>query len=294
MLLPNSKEEYYTNPFIMDMLNLVVKHREIIFYKPDGEYKCNRPHYSIGTEYLLNLMTFFKIFERNYNMYVSVSKLKWIPPFEKTEIRKPKVKLWFSTIHKFIYEYDLLLDFDNHLKDDITEEEEEKEFENMFNEYYNFVLFLNKQQICFFTYPSSTAGFHIIIPSENFTNKKTFLNTESFKIGFDTYIGMLARNIKELFNLNYVDLNGIGTQTKIRKCEFSYNNGYSIFPLIEVTKNKDDYKILKINDNKLLDKIETYKEKGTYYINNFSEERNKNNMENFLNKFQLIKYNEVV
>jgi len=268
-----NRTNYYKQVFVLFELLYAMKDREVIFMSKRNNKFCIRGLVILSIDYLQDMFKRYHINEKDYNIYVSLAKYKYIPTFNLDLTKRSlETREWF---HKHarnnIKEYDMLLDFD--VKD-------KKEFNKVVEETYLMTQFLNLSKVKYNLIPSGS-GFQIKIPSECFDMKKEFANNE-----FNTKIYQITKTIKERFKLKHLCMIGIGAYNKIKKCEYSLVDDSVVFPLkYNNLQNRFDYKLLKSD---LILKNFLFVRNDLKFHNNFTDEENKKNLMRFLKKYMLI------
>lgn len=207
------RKRWYSKKYVRYNLLEAVKNREIALWNTDIYRGWIRGIFISQVSAFDYLFDAFNFFEKPYNMYVSNSKYKHIPPFTANlKKRSDETSKWFlNESHKYRYDYDILLDMD--YNDVTTWDDFKKEVEMLF-------IILNRFKVTFRLIPSGT-GFQFIIPNPNF-----------LKFTIDE-IKRITEEIKNNLKLKYLCMGTIGQTTKVRKCEYSLSGTKVCLPLLE-------------------------------------------------------------
>ena len=179
----------------------------------------------------LTLLKRYGICGEDRNIYVSLAKYDHIPSFT-FDLKKRSYSCigWNKIAKDNIIDYDLLLDFDDKKKTKNSFQELKKEVITMWK-------ILSIYNIKFNCYPSGN-NFQIVISYENF---KEWYSSDK-EISKWEYVGNITEQIKKIFNLKYLCMNGIGLWNKIRKCEYSAVNNKVCIPFMNIGElKKFDY-----------------------------------------------------
>lgn len=199
--LKEKRSKYYNQLYTKYNLVEAMKDREVVLMSYLNNRHCIRGLRITSTQFLETVFRVYKFFDKDYNIYVSVAKYKHIPTFDmrlENGIRSKETRKWFAEkSEKEIYSYDMLLDFDS-----------KGRFRRMVNEVSKMLYILKLYKIPHNCFPSGK-NYQIIIQGECF-EKVNFIR-----------ILRITEQIKERFNLQTLDLIGIGNKNKIRKCEYS-------------------------------------------------------------------------
>lgn len=203
--LTNIRKKWYSNKIVQFNLLKAMRDREVIFMSKSENHHCLRGFFIRNDTFLEKIFDIYNIYENDYNIYLSVAKYSEIPMFNlDMRIRSKETSKWFEEKAKeSIVEYDLLLDFDLDIKKIFL----------IKNNLLRIFHLLNFEEIMFNTYPSGT-GFQL--------NAKSNLPIEIIKD--------VTKTIGERFNLKTLCTKGIGTISKIRKCEYSLVNDNVVLP----------------------------------------------------------------
>lgn len=204
---------YYGNPFIKLALLKAFQNREVVLMDKNENWKCIRGLSIRDITMLDYTFNFYNIFERNYNIYLSVAKYKYIPFFDMNlKFRSKQTSNFFKSAINYIDDYDLFMDFD------IDKENDENDFIKLKQEVYNFA----KNRKGFIL--TSGSGLQYI---EN--GKNIFPSQEPkdiFKYMPDYILGEQTLN-----NLKYLCEGGLKLLTRFRKCEWSLNETQPVLKL---------------------------------------------------------------
>lgn len=268
--LLNKRQKWYGFVPVLYELAKTMKDREVVFMDRIDNSKCIRGLCIRSADFLQYAFEKFDFYNRDYNIYISLAKYSHIPNFTyNLSERSKETNKWFhNQARSEIFEYDILLDFDM------------KKIEN-FNYMKNKVqlitnlLYINN--ICFSVYPSGN-NFQIIIYSCNFD-----LGTDKL-IPFSK---VFVEKIKERFNLEFLDLKGMGIFNKLRKCEYSLVSDKVVLPIkndlvdIEDKVYSMQYDLI---DSNIVLRTEQIKHRGQCIFNH-NPEQNIIAMKIFLKRF---------
>lgn len=244
----NKRKRYYQTKAVQFELLKAMKDREVVFMDRKDGWKCIRGNSFRSIDYLNKSFEAFKFFERDYNIYISVARYTDIPTFtyDLTK-RSTETKFWFETVaEKNQYDYNILLDFDNRYRVNTNKVEEyrtggevykTKKHEwvinrlGMLNDIKKVLKLLDAP---FYIIPSGT-NYQIVINNEDKLTKKEV----------EEYI----RNLKVRYNLQFLDLAGVGHAFKIMKCPYSLAGEIVCFPLRYISKRTlNDYNYFDCNN----------------------------------------------
>jgi len=265
MNIKESRYNYYNKIFVLFELVKPMKDREVVFMDRLENWKCIRGLRVKTIDYLrLRLFDLFKFHDKDYNVYISCAKYSRIPPFTyDLSERSKQTKFWFDTSAKEdIISYDLLLDFDS--------KENRKDYLKELKGFYNL---LEKEKVCFYIIFSGN-NYQIVIP-DNCLDKPIledtiFINRKE-----------LATKIKEMFNLKYLDVSGVGVFNKIMKCPYSLVFDKVVLPLKKFNGNDINF-----NAENVLT-IVFVTNRGLQLHNDFGDISNKENFNKFCKKYYL-------
>lgn len=221
--LINIRKKWYSKKVVYFNLLRAMRDREVIFMSKSNNAYCIRGLKINFHKYLFDCFKIYNFFERDYNIYVSVAKYNNIPTFtHRLKNRSKETSKWFKEQASLsMIDYDLFIDFD------ITEF---KEIPLIKQQAFRLYEILCKEDIIFNCYPSGSGiQFNIKIDYNAIPLDKIKPITELFK---------------ERFMLENLDLKGVGSQSKIRKCEYSLVEDRAIIPF------KNSKEILKYNPKK--------------------------------------------
>ncbi len=209
------RKKWYSSKVVQYNLIGAMKYREVIFMKLDDYSHCIRGIQISNTQALNYYFDKFDFFNKNYNIYVSVSKYTNIPKFTlNLKERSKETNRWFSEqAHVERFNYDILLDLDFNEKIDYW-----LVFLSKCNKMINLV---NNYKIAYTIYPSGT-GIQIVVYNPNFG-----------EFGIDR-VKKITTRLKKRFAIPYLCLNTIGQTTKIRKCEYSLVYDRVCLPLNDI------------------------------------------------------------
>lgn len=207
---------YYSKIYALFEIIKAMENREVIFMDKTNNHnivRCLNPRTIDNLKKLFNNFGGFFDNDKNYNIYVSVAKYKSIPMFTfNLKERSKFTSEWFHNMaKKELFDYDLFLDFDLNSA---------KTIKRLLDDTYKMLTFLDLENIRHNFYYSGS-GFHINIQTNLIPNFET-LN-----------FYRLTKSIKERFNLKSLDLKGIGSITKFRKCEYTLVDDKIVFPLYD-------------------------------------------------------------
>lgn len=257
--LLNKRNRYYKNYQVEWELVKAMKNREVVFMDGKDNRKIIRGIFINHPEQLRKAFEIFGFYRKNENIYISVAKYNHIPIFTPNLSKRSEfTNLWFrNEAKKEFVNYDLLLDIDIRKQTRFTEIKKKTLL---------LLRALHRYEVPFYFYPSGT-GFHIIIPAElvNFPREKHKL---------------LIKEFQEKLEYDFIDSNGIGNLTKIRKCPYSLVDDRICLPIdnYEHFLNWYQYDLTDSNDhlfttnfrNRGLKIINlSYLENGTEKFNNF-------------------------
>lgn len=252
--LKNIRNRYYNKELIIKEIVKCMKNREVVFMDKGNNCKCLRGVKILTTSFFSWFCDHINFKNENYNIYISLAQYKNIP--------QKDIKKWFKeeSINN-IESYDLLLDFD--FNEDINSY---SIYLLQLEVFFNFLL-LNK--VCFYIIPSGRY-YQIILPNNIWEFKPE--NNKIIQKGKD-----IISQIKLRFNLDFLDLKGVGVHNKIMKCPYSLVNDIICIPLKEFNVYYDNFKIKN-------NKTDCFIDRGLCLYNDFGTEQNKINFKKFCEK----------
>lgn len=224
--------EYYSKLAVKHELLKAMKDREVIFMDRRDSWKCIRGLWIKSIEYLNKFFDVFDFFETDYNIYISVSKYKFIPPFTfNLKYRSEQTSNFFKTEAKDqIYNYTYLFDFDSRYREKINNK---YEWIHDRNEMIKEVL-----KLCVFLSTSKQFKTFDVIPSGN----NFQVQTQNYRHTKAEAVKKHILEIKERLNLKFLDKSGLGHDFKIMKCPYSFVGNVVCLPLFQVSeKLLNDY-----------------------------------------------------
>lgn len=263
----NKKIKWYSNPIVKKRLLDFIRFREVSLKSASYDEYCIRALSIMNESFLDYVFKFYNFFERDYSIYISDAYYKKIPFFDMNlKFRSKFTSKWFNEeAEKSIYNYTLLLDFDN-----------KKNFIEMKAEVFKILKILNEYKISY-----------IIIPSGN--NFQIHIDNPFFFYNFEQ-IKNITRNIREVFNLEFLDLAGCGAKFKLMKAPFSYVNEIGLIPLNAThINNFMDWNYKKIFDSNYILSHIILKNYYGFRFNFIDNNTSKIHLDNFVNKFKLLK-----
>lgn len=205
-----NREAWYNNGAVMYELLRAMRDREVVLMDNDNHRNCI--HWLVvrnKAAFKNTLMDYYRLAEKNYNVYVSLARYDFIPPIPfDLKIRSEKSKEWNKEAQSHILGYDMLLDFD-------YDKKHKKPFSYMQKMVYKMCQILDLYKIKYNVFPSGN-NFQIVIPYDNFKHHipKGMKAWE--------YVKLMTFLFRERFVLRkYLCLGSIGNWNKIRKCEYS-------------------------------------------------------------------------
>jgi len=299
--LMHKRYEYYLHPETLKALLYCMRNKEVVFIHKEETNISIRGYYFEDLQNLKDNLTYWLIPERNFNIYISNAYYTTIPKFSGSPTNRiTLMRDWFVNNIDKIYNYDMLLDFDNPIKS-TDKDKTLNGFYIMLQEIIFLTDLFNSEHVPYHIIPSGK-NFQIIIPSNCFLWERNF-KSELNKIEFsqdnfnendfhnkvletklDTFNGKIETTIKlmkQFFNLTSLDTKGVGVLRKIRKCPYSLVYDKVCYP-IQKDKKINQYENLIIgNPNFPQPKEELY------LFNDNGEIENKRNVHKFLNKYML-------
>ena len=201
----NGIETYYKHPLVVCTLLQHFKNREIVFLNRETG-NCIRMLYFSEGGYFNKFQNYVDFYTKEYTIYMSVAKFNFIP-----HNRKQK-DIFFSNIHNYINDYDILLDFDS---------DSQKQLNILRTEVYKFRQILDKYLVPYLIFPSSTSGIQLRIEGKYLDYPiKTFGSSGAH---FNILTRHIILNIKDKFKLTTLCIKGVGGLTKLMKCPYTYN-----------------------------------------------------------------------
>lgn len=222
----NKRRNYYEKKYVQYELLKAMKDREVVFLHRKENWKCSRGFWIKSIPYLEKAFDVVNFFNEDINIYISVAKYNYIPPFPyKLTERSNFTSQWFKDeAEKQQYDYDIFLDFDDKFRictnkitrldgRDINTYQWISNKPEMIKE---ILKIIKELPFPFYIIPSGQ-NYQIVMD-----NKKQWTKTKIIE-----YTNVL----KKEFDLKYLDLSGIGHSFKIMKCPYSVVNEVVCLPL---------------------------------------------------------------
>jgi hypothetical protein len=234
------RKAYYSNPIIKERLLKAFSHREITIMDKYDNWKCQRGFNIQKIDFYDYWLNFVDLVNKNYNLYLSVAKYKYIPYFDMNpKFRSTETSKFFEVAYRYIESYDIFLDFDISKK---------KDFVLMKQEVLKCIEFIYFEKPLILT---SGNGIQLM-----YNSNETFENVISF-------MEDLKKGNKYKFLCNY----GIKLLTRFRKCEYSLNETIPVLLL-------KPYEILGFSYDEI--KKMSYHDKMSFVINRIKRESKQN------------------
>lgn len=218
----NKRKRYYTNMNVQHELLRTMKDREVIFMDRTDTWKCIRGIWIKSIEYLNKFFDYFNFFERDYNIYISVAKYNYIPPFTLNLSKRSKeTQKWFNSDKPNLerYDYNLLFDFDDKYRI-----KKNNEWEWIIDK---IGMIKNIKKVIIL---AKSTPYYIIPSGNNF--QLVAENVSNLNI---TDIKKWTQKFKDKNKLLFLDMSGIGHAFKIMKCPYSMVGENVCLPMINIS-----------------------------------------------------------
>lgn len=275
MINEKKRFKWYNTYAVKYELVKAMKNKEVVFIDRLDNANTIRGLCIRSVNFLDYVFEKFNFHNRDYNIYLSVANYKYIPEFTyNLKKRSSETSKWFEkqSISE-IYGYEIFNDFDGN------------KFNRLKKEVSTLCNILESNNIKFYYFPSGN-NFQVIVPielNETLSNEKKidiFKKTKEF-----------IKSIKNRFKLDYLDLKGIGTHNKVRKCPYSLVDNKVVLPLKHWNLNSSEiinsFNYDEIEVSRVLKNINIFN-RGLCYVNeNITLKENSINLSKMAKKYFL-------
>lgn len=252
---------YYSKNDVLYNLISVMKNKEVVLLNRMNNRFCIRGLTIKNIQFLKYVLSFYKVAEEDYNIYVSVATYPPLPPQPLTLTKERKEIVNKNFDYEKPLDYDIFLDFDNDDKTILIKEVDQV------------LSILDRHKLMYYIIPSGS-NYQIVIKNHKFLSPE-----ECF---------LILANMKKKFNVTSLDLIGAGTTRKIMKCPYSLVVDVCCFPLSLLNlKDYDRFNCKEILYNEVLynrglywhNRIGTSLDEYSAYLKRLGE---------FINKYDLL------
>lgn len=270
------ESNYYSRVYIGHLIRESVEKREVALL---GKNNANMRALRINCLFDLDRILRVSGWKRNkQNMYRSVATLKEdIPSFTfNVKKRSAETSVWFKNEYpKLISKYDLFFDFDKSTEDS---------WEDLIKEVKILKEYLDEYKVPYYLLFSGNKGFQIIVPGD-------YLPINKIENGNLFPHKTIVEKIKQMLNLNFLDLANNGVGSRLMKIPYSLvSNGIEdeqemnmALPLSDV--QFEHFRIENMKVKNILSSTKLVRRGTLERFQNLGLEEKKENLQNFLNLF---------